>query len=534
MKRAPFDTLLIANRGEIAVRILRAARELGLATVAVYSDADADARHVLEADRAVRLGPAPAAESYLLVEAILAAARSTGAGAIHPGYGFLSENPALAEACEEAGIVFVGPPAGAIRRMGDKAEARRLAEAAGVPVIPGYDGAAQDEASLRREAERIGWPLLLKPAAGGGGKGMKLVESSGDFGAALASSQREAGSAFGDARILLERFLRPVRHVEIQVFADSHGGCVHLLERECSIQRRHQKILEESPSPALDPATREAMGQAAVALARAVEYRGAGTVEFVLSPDGSFHFLEMNTRLQVEHPVTEAVTGIDLVHLQLREAMGAPLPLRQEEVRGRGHAIECRIYAEDPSQGFLPAAGPIRLLREPQGPGIRVDSGILEGGRIGVHYDPILSKLIVWAETRAAAVARLKTALRDTVILGLPTNLPFLQLVVDHPAFQAGETFTSFVEDHFPDGLPPAAGPALEAIGFAAMAEALTTPGAACHDPIDPTALSAARGAGSSPAPETSRADRYSPWDRLRRFRTGTAHSDARARNARS
>ena len=510
MIRRPFDTLLVANRGEIAVRILRAARELGLRTVAVHSDADADARHVLEADFAVPIGPPPATESYLRIEGIIAAARATGAGAIHPGYGFLSENPALAEACEEAGLVFVGPPAEAIRRMGDKAAARRLAVSAGIPVVPGYDGAEQDEPRLLAEAARLGYPLLVKPTAGGGGKGMRLVERAEDLKASLAGARREASAAFGDDRLLLERFLRGVRHVEIQVFADTHGNAVHLLERECSIQRRHQKIIEESPSAGLDTATREAMGRAAVALTLAVGYRGAGTVEFVLAPNGEFHFLEMNTRLQVEHPVTEMVTGLDLVHLQLREAMGEPLALRQEEIHGRGHAIECRVYAEDAVRGFLPAAGEILLLREPQGPGVRVDSGILEGSRIGVHYDPILSKIIVLAPDRGAAVRRMQTALADTVVLGLSTNLPFLRAVLEHPMFAAGETTTDFIERHFAGWAPSGEPPEVEAIAFAAAIEALETRGTHC------AMRAAARGAGGS-VPGGS----PSPWESLAGFRVG-------------
>lgn len=545
MLRHPFDTLLVANRGEIAVRILRGARELGLRTVAVHSEADVDARHVLEADLAVNIGPAPAAESYLRIDGIIAAARDAGAGAIHPGYGFLAENPALAEACESAGLVFVGPPAEAIRRMGDKGEARRLAVTAGVPVIPGYDGPEQDEACLLIEAARIGFPLLVKPAAGGGGKGMRLVERAGELPAALAAARREAESAFGDARLILERFLRPVRHVEIQIFADSHGNVFHLLERECSIQRRHQKIIEESPSPGLEAAIRESMGRAAVALTIAAGYRSAGTVEFVLSPDGTFHLLEMNTRLQVEHPVTEAVTGLDLVHLQLREAMGEPTPLRQEDVRGRGHAIECRVYAEDPANGFLPAAGDILLLREPQGPGVRIDSGILDGSRIGVHYDPILAKVVVLAPDRATAVRRMQLALADTVVLGLPTNLPFLRAVLEHSAFAAGDTPTDFLDRHFggwtlPDEPLPA-----EAIAFAAALEALETPGTPCSTRASARAggrnarqvgtagragLAAAGFTGRSRSPgaagptlqDSPAGDPFSPWDSLAGFRIGT------------
>ncbi len=520
MKRGLFDTLLVANRGEIAVRLIRAAREMGLTAVAVYSDADERACHVLEADRAVRIGPAPATESYLSIEAIIAAARAEGAQAIHPGYGFLAENPLLAEACEAAGVIFVGPPAGAMRRMGDKSEARALAVESGVPVVPGYNGESQDDAVLAREAIRIGFPLLIKPAAGGGGKGMRLVRSASDLPAELAASRREARAAFGDDRLLLERFLSPVRHVEIQVFADSHGRAVHLLERECSIQRRHQKIIEESPSPGLRAETREAMGRAAVALTRAAGYQSAGTVEFVLSPDQTFHFLEMNTRLQVEHPVTEMITGLDLARLQVREAMGEPLPFRQEDVRGRGHAIECRLYAENPAAGFLPSAGEILLLREPRGPGVRVDSGIAEGSTVGVHYDPILSKIIVHAEDRPAALRRMRRALAETVLLGFPTNLEFLQAVLAHPAFVAGETRTSFIDDHLADWKSEASPPGPEVLAFAAMAEALSGPGAPCGNGGGGRSRGGLAGESASGRPGTGASgDPWSPWESARGFR---------------
>ncbi len=531
MKRTPFSRMLIANRGEIAIRLIRAARESGIESVAVYSDADAGAPHVLEADLAVRIGPPPAVESYLRIDAIIEAARQSGAQAIHPGYGFLAENPLLAEACEAAGLVFVGPPAEAMRRMGDKAEARALAQSAGVPVVPGYNGESQDDQVLLAEARRIGFPLLIKPAAGGGGKGMRLVTEAAHVADALAGSRREAKGAFGDDRLLLERFLAPVRHVEIQVFADSHGNAVHLLERECSIQRRHQKIVEESPSPGIRPETREAMGRAAVSLALAAGYRSAGTVEFVLSPDQSFHFLEMNTRLQVEHPVTEMVTGLDLARMQIREAMGEPITLRQEEVRGRGHAIECRLYAEDPAAGFLPSSGEVLLLREPQGPGVRVDSGIVQGWTVGVHYDPILSKIIVHAPDRTAAIARMRRALAETVLLGFPTNVEFLQAVLQHPAFAEGETPTDFIERHLKDWAPSDAPPGPEVLAFAAMAEALTTPGMRLSrngnaagrggSGAAGTAGGATGAAEAAASSASAEGDLYSPWALPSGFRIG-------------
>ena len=508
MKRAPFHRVLVANRGEIAIRILRAARQLGLETVAVYSEADHGAPHVLEADRAVLIGPSPAAESYLRVEAIVEAARRSGAEAIHPGYGFLSENPRLAEAVEAAGLVFVGPPADARRHMGSKSEARRLAERASVPVIPGYDGENQSLEKLVAEAVRVGYPLLLKPSAGGGGKGMRRLAAGDPLEPAIAASRREALAAFGDERLILERYLEPVRHVEIQVFADSHGNVVHLFERECSIQRRHQKIIEESPSTALDPATRAAMGDAAVALTRAVGYRSAGTIEFVLSPDRSFHFLEMNTRLQVEHPVTEALTGVDLAALQLREAMGHALPFTQAELSARGHAIEVRLYAEDPSRGFLPSAGRVHLWRPPQGPGIRVDSGIESGSEVSVHYDPILAKIIASAETRDAAIDRLDAALAETLLFGPASNLEFLRTVIRHPAFRAGETYTNFIDTHLPSE-PEARRPTAEAWALAALAAESVIGGAA------------ASVRGPSETQGSTSGDPHSPWSRGDRFRLG-------------
>jgi acetyl-CoA carboxylase biotin carboxylase subunit len=441
--------LLIANRGEIALRIVRAARELGIESVAVYSDADRRAPHVLAADRAVRLGPPPAAESYLNASLILDAARSSGADAVHPGYGFLSERSAFARACEEAGLVFVGPPASAIERMGSKIAARRLMQEAGVPVVPGATPTDQSDAAIHDAARRVGFPILLKPSGGGGGIGMKVVRSDDELAEAVTRGKSEAQAAFGDGTVYVERLVERPRHVEIQVFADAHGNVMHLFERECSVQRRHQKAIEESPCPALTPAIRERMGAAAVAAARAAGYRNAGTVEFLLEGDGAdarFYFLEMNTRLQVEHPVTECVTGLDLVRAQLLVASGEPLPWLVTTPSQRGHAIECRVYAEDPAQGFLPQAGRILLYREPKGPGIRVDSGVVEGSDVSVYYDPMLAKLIVWGETRSIAIARADHALRNFHILGIRTNIAFLLSILRHPRFVRGDIDTGFVD----------------------------------------------------------------------------------------
>ena len=445
--------LLIANRGEIAVRISRACRELGIETVAVYSEADADARHVREADIAVAIGPAPARESYLDVAKIIEAARSTGAQAVHPGYGFLSERAPFARACEDAGLIFVGPPASALEKMGSKIGARRLMAAARVPLVPGEEPADQSDAALGAAIERIGYPALIKPAAGGGGIGMKVVRASGEIAGALTAARREARASFGDDTLYVERLIERPRHVEIQVFADAHGRVVHLFERECSAQRRHQKTVEESPCAALSPAVRERMGAAAIAAAKAVGYRNAGTCEFLLEGSGDaarFYFLEMNTRLQVEHPVTEAVVGVDLVHAQLRVASGEPLPFTQAALSQRGHAIECRVYAEDPAQGFLPQAGTVLLYSEPQGPGIRVDGWIEQGSQVSVHYDPLLAKLIVWAESREAARRRAITALRSYAILGLRTNIPFLIQLLEHPDFVSATIDTGFLDREAP------------------------------------------------------------------------------------
>ncbi|HEX6216141.1 MAG TPA: acetyl-CoA carboxylase biotin carboxylase subunit, partial [Vicinamibacterales bacterium] len=441
--------LLIANRGEIAVRIIRACRELGIETIAVYSEADAGARHVRDADSAVAIGAAPAKESYLDAAKILGAARSAKADAVHPGYGFLSERAHFARACEDAGLVFVGPPASSLEKMGSKIGARRLMQSAGVPIVPGETPADQSDGSLSAAAERIGYPVLIKPSAGGGGIGMKVARATSDLATALTAARREAKASFGDDALYVERLIERPRHVEIQVFADAHGNVVHLFERECSAQRRHQKMIEESPCAALSAAVREQMGAAAVAAARAVGYRNAGTCEFLLEGSGDsarFYFLEMNTRLQVEHPVTECVVGVDLVHAQLRVASGEPLPFTQAGLTQRGHAIECRVYAEDPAQGFIPQAGTVLLYQEPQGPGIRVDGWIEQGTAVSVHYDPLLAKLIVGGETRDAARRRAITALRSYAILGIRTNIPFMLQVLEHPDFVNASIDTGFLD----------------------------------------------------------------------------------------
>jgi 3-methylcrotonyl-CoA carboxylase alpha subunit len=446
-----FKKILIANRGEIACRVAATAKRLGIQTVAVYSEADANAQHVKACDDAVLIGgPAPR-DSYLQWERILAAAKATGAQAVHPGYGFLSENEAFAQACADAGVVFIGPPPAAIQAMGLKAESKRLMEAAGVPLVPGYHGADQDPALLKREAGRIGYPVLIKASAGGGGKGMRAVYSADEFDAALASCQREAINSFGDDAVLIERYVQKPRHIEIQVFGDSHGDCVYLFERDCSVQRRHQKVLEEAPAPGMTPERRAQMGEAAVAAAKAVGYVGAGTVEFIAEQDGRFYFMEMNTRLQVEHPVTEAITGQDLVQWQLRVASGEPLPLKQHELRMHGHAIEARICAENPDAGFLPATGALDVARWPahvafERGDVRIDAGVREGDAISPFYDSMIAKLIVWGEDRAQALARLDAALRDTHIVGLHTNVAFLRRCAATASFTNADLDTGLIE----------------------------------------------------------------------------------------
>ena len=486
--------VLVANRGEIACRVIRGCRELGLATVAVYSEPDANAPHVRLADEAVALGPAAPAESYLNAKKIIAAARSSRADAIHPGYGFLSENGDFAAAVEEAGLIFIGPCAETIRQMGDKAAAKTLMQAADVPVIPGQDGIVED--NFATVAEKIGFPLLVKAAAGGGGKGMRVVEDADGLEAAVEAARHEAEAAFGDSRLLLERYINRPRHIEVQILADNKGHTVHLGERECSVQRRHQKVIEEAPSPALTPELREQMGAVAVAAAKAVGYHNAGTVEFLFK-DGEFWFLEMNTRLQVEHGVTELAYGVDLVKWQLRIAAGEPLTLRQEDIAPRGHAIECRVYAEDPARNFLPSPGRIRRLREPAGPGIRVDSGIVEGQEIGSDYDPLLAKLLAHDATRADALDRMVQALRDYVILGPTTNIAHLEALLRHDAFRAGELDTHFIETHFADWAPRAL-----------PLEALVTAGAT-------------RSGSDRPPLTTAGRDPWSPWGGQSGWRQG-------------
>ena len=444
----PIRSVLIANRGEIAVRIIRTCRDRGIRTVAVYSDADRSAMHVRLADQAVRIGPPPSADSYLRIDRVLEAAKTTGADAIHPGYGFLSENAEFARACTDAGIVFIGPSPDAIRLMGDKTSARQLMRDAQVPMAPGTPDAIAEAEEAEQIAGSIGYPVLVKAAAGGGGKGMRVVESANGFAEAFERARSEAVNAFGDGRVYIEKYLQGPRHIEIQVLADSHGHVVHLFERDCSIQRRHQKVIEEAPSAVLTPELREAMGHAAVQAAQACDYVGAGTVEFLLDQDGSFYFLEMNTRLQVEHPVTEWITGLDLVSEQIRIAEGEPLGYTQDDLEIRGHAVECRIYAEDVRAGFLPTPGPLLRHRPPGGPGIRVDAGVEEGDRVPVYYDPMISKLVVWAPTREEAIARTDRALREYSIAGVDTTIPFCRVVMKHPAFVEGAFTTGFIGDH--------------------------------------------------------------------------------------
>ena len=467
-----FKKILIANRGEIACRVIKTARRMGIATVAVYSDADANARHVRLADEAVRIGPAAARESYLRADKILEVARATGAQAVHPGYGFLSENDAFADACAEAGIVFIGPPASAIRAMGSKSAAKALMEKAGVPLTPGYHGDQQEPAFLAEQAARIGYPVLIKASAGGGGKGMRRVDRAEDFESALASCQREAINAFGDQHVLVEKYVLRPRHIEIQVFGDTQGDCVYLFERDCSVQRRHQKVLEEAPAPGMTPERRAAMGQAAVEAAKAVGYVGAGTVEFIANQDGSFYFMEMNTRLQVEHPVTEMITGLDLVEWQLRVASGEPLPLRQEQLTLDGHALEARIYAEDPDRGFLPSTGRlVHLVPPAESDHVRVDTGVEQGDEISPHYDPMIAKLIVWDRDRPRALARMRAALAQYRVVGVSNNVEFLQRLVTAPAFANADLDTALIERENAV-LFPAAQPVPQAVwALAALAE---------------------------------------------------------------
>lgn len=446
--------VLIANRGEIAVRIIKTCREMGLATVAIASEADQHSVHAQAADTWVPVGPSPANESYLVIENVLEAAKSSGADAIHPGFGFLSENAGFARAVKEAGLIFIGPEPETIAAMGSKKASKEIMAQAGVPLVPGYHGSDQSESSLKAEAEKIGYPVLIKASAGGGGKGMRVVERGEDFSAALSTARREALGAFGDDTVLLEKYLMRPRHIEFQVFGDNHGNRVHLFERECSIQRRHQKIIEETPSPALTPELRQAMAEAALKAANAVNYTSAGTVEFMLDEGGAFYFLEMNTRLQVEHPITEMLTGLDLVRWQIMVAAGEPLPLRQEDIQARGHSLEVRVYAEDPDHQFLPQTGRIVGYWEPRGLGVRVDSGVQMGDEVSIYYDPMLAKLITWGPDREISRQKMLVALSNYAIHGVRTNITYLRSLLEHPAFIAGDTPTSFISQHGSDLLP--------------------------------------------------------------------------------
>jgi len=500
MNPSTITCVLVANRGEIACRVMRTAKALGLTTVAVHSDTDRDARHCREADICVNLGGSKAADSYLKIDKIIAAAKASGAQAIHPGYGFLSENAGFARAIEAAGLIFLGPPASAIDAMGSKSAAKALMEVAGVPLVPGYHGEAQDVDTFRTAANNIGYPVLLKATAGGGGKGMKVVENDSQLAEALASAQREALSSFGDARMLVEKYVLKPRHVEIQVFADQQGNCLYLNERDCSIQRRHQKVVEEAPAPGLSVALRRAMGESAVRAAQAIGYVGAGTVEFLLDARGEFFFMEMNTRLQVEHPVTEAITGLDLVAWQIKVARGEALPITQNEVPLRGHAIEVRLYAEDPSHDFLPQTGRLAVYRESAaGAGRRVDSGVSEGDEISPFYDPMLGKLIAWGEDREQARLRLLAMLDEFCIGGLKTNLSFLRRIIGHPAFAAAELDTDFIPRYQAQLLPPA-------------------------EPLpDAFWTAAAQAYAQSLTPVVHEEDRASPWAVTSGFRNGFA-----------
>ncbi|OYD73979.1 UNVERIFIED_ORG: 3-methylcrotonoyl-CoA carboxylase alpha subunit [Burkholderia sp. CF145] len=486
-----FNKILIANRGEIACRVAATCKRLGITSVAVYSDADANAKHVAACDEAVHIGGSTAAESYLRVERIIEAAIATGAQAVHPGYGFLSENEDFAHACEKAGIAFIGPPVEAIAAMGSKAAAKALMHSAAVPLVPGYHGDDQNADLLHRQADEIGYPVLLKASAGGGGKGMRVVTRTEEFDAALASCKREAASSFGNDRVLIEKYLTRPRHVEVQVFADKHGGAVYLFDRDCSVQRRHQKVLEEAPAPGLQPHVRRAMGEAAVAAARAVNYVGAGTVEFIMTEGGEFYFMEMNTRLQVEHPVTEMVTGLDLVEWQLRVAAGEPLPLAQDQLKIEGHAIEARIYAEHPARGFLPSTGTLKHLRMPEGvefslgaggerAPVRIDSGVREGDTITPFYDPMIAKLIVHGASREEALKRMSQALRGCEVVGPHTNVEFLQRIVASVPFSTGDLDTGLIERHHDALFAPVKKPFVEALALASGA-LLTREGGVAH-----------------------------------------------------
>lgn len=498
-----FKKILIANRGEIAVRVIRACHELGIKAAVIYSEVDRASLHVQLADEAYLVGPPAPRESYLNIDRIIEIAHKAGAEAIHPGYGFLAENPDFSRRCEEEGIVFIGPNSKALQLVGDKIMARRTMEAAGIPIIPGMKSVGRDFADYAEEARRIGYPVMIKASAGGGGKGMRIVYNEEDLKPALEAGMREALAAFGDESVYLEKYIEEPRHVEFQVLADNHGNIVHLFERECSIQRRHQKIVEETPSQALTPELRSKMGETAKKVLEVSGYNNAGTVEFLLDKNKNFYFLEVNARLQVEHPVTELTTGVDLVHQQIRIAAGEKLAFKQEDMKQRGHAIECRIYAEDPARGFLPSSGKILFLQEPRGPGVRVDSGIYAGWDVPIYYDPILAKLIVWGENREIACRRMKAALKDYVILGIATTIPFLREVVSHPEFLAGRTTTNFIPLYFADWCETT-----KEIDLRRLAQA-----AAAYMEINRKATYKAEGVG--------RPARPSPWQTLGRWRIG-------------
>ncbi|WP_373989691.1 acetyl-CoA carboxylase biotin carboxylase subunit [Duganella sp. BuS-21] len=531
-----FTKILIANRGEIACRVAATARRMGIKTVAVYSEADANAKHVAVCDEAVLIGPAAAKESYLCGDKIIAVAKATGAQAIHPGYGFLSENAEFADACAEAGLVFIGPPASAMRAMGSKSAAKQLMEKANVPLVPGYHGEQQDADFLHAQADSIGYPLLLKASAGGGGKGMRVIENSAQFKDALASCKREAISSFGDDKVLAEKYLQRPRHIEIQVFADTLGNCIYLFERDCSVQRRHQKVLEEAPAPNMIEERRKAMGDAAVAAARAVGYVGAGTVEFIANQDGSFYFMEMNTRLQVEHPVTEMITGTDLVEWQLRVAAGEALPKQQHELAINGHSIEARIYAENPEKGFLPSIGTLRHLGTPSAvtfelggaagampAGVRIDSGVREGDAISPFYDPMIAKLIVWGADRKQALARMAQALSQYQIVGLASNIAFLKRLVEGQAFSTADLDTGLIERNH-DTLFPSAQPApTSALALAAAAlvthEQQRAAAQSGANVADPWGLATGWRMNQSYARKLSFADEHTAYDTYVRYR---------------
>ena len=505
-----FKKILIANRGEIAIRIMRACKELGIRTVAVYSDADQDSLHtdVQFADEAIHIGTASPKESYLNVDVLIRAARASQTDAIHPGYGFLSENASFAAAVESAQLTFIGPSADSIRAMGDKAESKGLMKKAGVPTVPGYER-LESEADFRNAAHEVGYPVLVKAAAGGGGKGMRVVNTEGELSESIESARREALNAFGDERLLIEKYLPNAHHIEFQVFGDRHGHLVHLFERECSVQRRHQKIIEETPSPLLTPELRNKMGEAAVNAAQAVNYYNAGTIEFIVDPDTlKFYFLEMNTRLQVEHPITELTTGLDLVQWQIRVAAGEHFPYEQDQLTQRGHAIECRVYAEDPANGFLPSTGKLLQYTEPRGPGIRVDSGFRAGDEITHFYDPLLAKLVVYGESRETAIQKMQAALREFIVHGVKTNIDFMQSVLSHPDFANGKVSTRWVENDFNWESPSE--PPFESRIAAALA-----------DVVVPLPLPGA--ASQSQVPGSNEVDPYSPWKNQSGFRIGNS-----------